>query len=393
MVSRRGVAGLSLNILLLGLVSLITDGSSEMMMPILPFFITSIGGGVLAVGLIGGLADSTASLLQVFSGYWSDMRGCRKPIVALGYGLSAIFKVLIALSVVWQHILIFRSLERVGKGLRTAPRDALIADSTPSGVRGRAFGLHRAMDTAGAVLGSLLAFILFWLIGLDFRPILLTAAILAFVGLIPLAPVKEVQGMPQRFPLRIGLKGLPRELKLAVVVITVFTLGDFTYMLFILRAQAYFSEAVGGRMADAIPILLYVLFNTVYAFISLPAGILSDRIGRKRVLSAGYATFGLTCLGFIFADSLAAFSILFASYGFAYAMVEGNQRALTSDMAPRDVRGMALGTLHTSRGVAALPASLIASSLWGLDPRLTFTYGSAMGLLSATMLLLLLKER
>jgi len=385
---KRGLfRGIGINILLLGIVSFLTDLSSEMMMPILPMFITALGGTAFVVGLIGGLGDSIASILKVFSGYWSDRYGRRKPFVFSGYTVSSLAKLFLAFSTLWQHVLIFRSVERVGKGLRDAPRDAIIADSALTEVRGTAFGIHRAMDTAGAVGGSLLAFLLFWFLGLEFKTIILVCAIIAFFALIPFYRVRETKREPQEIGLSIGFKGLPRRLKGFVLIATTFTLGNFTYMFFILRAQDFFTGVVSERAAFAIPILLYVLYNTVYALFSIPSGMLSDRIGRCQVLLLGYTLFGLTCLGFAFLDSLAAFIVLFTLYGLVYALVEGTQRAFVCDLASEELRGTALGTLHTCISLAALPASLIAGALWQhIDPWTTFVYGCALGLTAAVLL-------
>jgi len=379
--------GIGINIILLGIVSLLTDLSSEMMMPILPMFIITLGGTAFVVGLIGGLGDSIASILKVFSGYWSDRYGRRKPFVFSGYAVSSVAKLFLAFSTLWQHVLILRSVERMGKGVREAPRDAIIADSALTEVRGTAFGIHRAMDTTGAIGGSLLAFLLFWYLGLEFKTILLTCAIIAFLALIPFHRVREVKREPQKTSLGISFKALPRELKLFVLVATIFALGEFTYMFFILRAQDFFTEVVSERAAVAIPILLYVLYNTVYTLFSIPAGMLSDRIGRRKVLLLGYSLFGLTCLGFAFLHSLAFFITLFALYGLVYALVEGTQRAFVADLTSEEIRGTALGTLHTSVGLAALPASLIAGALWQhIDPQATFIYGCALGLIAAVLL-------
>ena len=267
---RRGFfKGIGVNILLLGMVSLLADISSEMMMPLLPMFIAALGGSALVIGLVGGFGDSITSLLQVFSGYWSDRYGRKKPFVFSGYAISAIAKLFLAISTIWQHVFITRSLDRAGKGLRTAPRDAIIADSTLTEVRGTAFGIHRAMDTAGAIVGSLLAFLLFWFLGLEFRAILLISAVIAFLALLPILRVREVKREPQKIGLGISFKALPRNLKWFVLIASIFALGNFTYMFFILRAQDFFTGVVSERAAAAIPILLYVLYNVVYALLSV----------------------------------------------------------------------------------------------------------------------------
>ena len=369
------------NIFLLGIVSFLNDVSSEMIMPILPMFILALGGNGLIVGLIGGLRDSISSILKVFAGYWSDKSGKRKIFVFLGYLTSALFKLLLGFSKIWHHILIFASLERIGKGLRTAPRDAIIAESLPK-ERGTGFGIHRAMDTLGAILGSIAVFFLFWFFGLDFRSIILMASILAFLSLIPLHFVKERKRKPQKINLKIGLKNLPKSLKLFILISGIFAMANFSYMFFILKAQEVFQ----GKLAVGIPILLYILFNIFYAGFAVPFGKLSDKIGRRRVIAFGYLLFSLTCLGFAFFNSLIAFIILFALYGMVYAVIDGNQRAYVSDLSPEELRATALGTFHTVLGLIALPASTVAGFLWQISPKMPFLCGSIIGLISAILL-------
>ncbi|MGB2842904.1 MAG: MFS transporter [Halobacteriota archaeon] len=395
--------GISANILLLGVVSFLNDLSSEMIIPILPMFITALGGAIWIVGLIGGLQDSISSILKVLSGYWSDRIGRRKIFVSSGYLTSAGFKLLLSSSAIWQHILIFASFERVGKGLRTAPRDAIIADSMPE-ARGKGFGIHRALDTAGAIAGSVVVLLLLYFLWFDldqialFEPIafykliILIAAIVAFFALVPLYFVKEGKRDPQKISLQISLKKLPAPLKLFITVATVFALANFTYMLFILKALDAFAH-IGEKESIALVILLYVLFNFFYAVLAIPFGTLSDRIGREKVLIFGYFLFSLTCLGFAFSDSLAAFLVLFPLYGVVYAMVEGNQRAFVSDLSTEDLRATALGTFHTLIGIIALPASLIAGLLWSITPThcLTFLFGSSVSIISVILFLVLKK--
>ena len=370
------------NVILLGVVSFLTDISSEIIFPILPMFIAALGGTGLIIGLIGGLADSISSLLKVFSGYWSDRLGKRLPFVFSGYGLSGVSKILLSFSSVWQHAVIFVSLERVGKGLRTAPRDAIIAESS-RGQRGKAFGVHRAMDTSGAVIGSGIAFVLVYYLGLNFQTIIFAAGIIGFFALIPLLFLKEKKKKPVEISLKISLKALPKNFRIFLIIATIFALGNFTYMFFILKAQAAFFDP---RMAIAMPILLYAWFNLVYAAFSIPAGIFSDRIGRRKVLALGYVLFAATCTGFMFSDSLILFIIFFALYGITYALIDGNQRAYASDLIPEKLRGTGLGTFHNSTGLVALPASLIAGGLWeyfGSD--VTFIYGAGLGIIAAIL--------
>lgn len=368
--------------MLLGLVSLLTDASSEIIQPILPMYIASLGGAGVAIGLIGGLGDSASSIVNLFSGHLSDRFGKKKPFVFLGYGLSAFMKLLFPLSKSWPQFLMLRVIERTGKGIRGAPRDAIIAQSTDGEVRGKAFGFHRAFDTSGAILGSILAFAFVWFLGLEFKTILLIAGLIAFLSLIPLLFVEEKDSKPIARDLKVGLYALSPELKFFIMVASVFALANFTYMFFILRAQ----QAFTGRSAVGLPILLYVLFNIVYAFLAVPAGVLSDKMGRKTVLVLGYSTFAGVCLGFAFLGGLPWFIVLFVFMGVAFALVEGNQRALVSDLAASDMRGTALGTFHTSISIATLSSSLIAGAIWQyIAPTATFVYGAAMAIMAVVL--------
>ena len=371
------------NVILLGLVSFLNDLSSEMILPILPRFITLLGGSSLAIGLIGGLMESISSILKVFCGYLSDKTGKRKIFVFSGYFTSSIFKLMLAFSKVWQHVLVFISFERVGKGLRTAPRDAIIADSVVEMERGKGFGIHRSLDTLGAIFGSLLTVILLWL-SFKLNLIILIAAIASFLSLIPLNFVKEVKSKKQDVSLNIGLKMLPKHLKLFILVSAVFALANFSYMFFILKAQETFLNKM-GMFGEIIPVLLYVLFNVFYAAFAIPFGMLSDKIGREKVIVLGYALFSITTLGFAFFDSMFAFVILFALYGIVFAIIDGNQRAFVSDLATKELRATALGTYHTTVGLLALPSSLIAGFLWQISPTATFVFGSIVSLVSVVL--------
>ena len=379
--------GLGVNILLLGIVSFLNDVSSEMIMPILPMFIKSLGGAGLAVGLAGGLRDSIPSILNVLAGYWSDKTGKRKIFISAGYLVSSVFKLFLTFSRTWHQAAIFSGLERTGKGLRTAARDAIIAESAGT-QRGKGFGIHRAFDSSGAILGSVVAFILSGVFGLDFKLIILIAGIIAFASLVPLRFVKEgggrsletsqKTGLP---PTKIlgGLRELPRPLKLFVASAGVFALGNFSYMFFIMKAQEAFSD----KSSVTVPILLYVLFNIFYTAFAAPFGALSDKIGRSKILILGYGLFSATSFGFAYLSSLPAFIVLFALYGVAYAAIESNQRACASDLASQQLKATGMGAFHTTIGLMALPGSVIAGLLWQkVTPSATFIYGGVMGLIS-----------
>ena len=371
----------SSNVLLLGIVSFLNDLSSEMIMPILPMFITSLGGTGLIIGLIGGLRDSISSVLKVFAGFLSDKLGKRKIFVSSGYLTSAVFKFFLGFSQIWQHVLIFAGLERVGKGLRTAPRDAIISDSMPE-EKGKGFGIHRALDTSGAILGGIVVFFLFWFLKMGFNLIIFIAAILAFSSLIPLYFVKEKKKEPQDISFKIKFNSLPKTLKLFILLASIFSLANFSYMFFVLRAQGLFS----GKLSVGVPILLYILFSIFYAAFAIPFGVLSDKIGREKVIIFGYFLFSLVSLGFAFFNTPQAFIGLFALYGMVYALIDGNQRALISDLSPKGLRATALGAFHTAVGLASLPASLIAGFLWqSVSPNATFIYGAVVSMISVVL--------
>jgi MFS family permease len=361
---------------------LLNDISSEIIQPILPLFITTLGGGSLALGLIGGISDGLPSILKVFAGYWSDRLGKRKSLVVVGYGLSAISKLLLPISTTWQHVFVLKTLERCGKGVRSAPRDALISESADKNNRGRSFGLHRAMDSTGAVIGSVLAYVL-WQGGMSYVSIFFVAGVLALVALLPFLKVHESFKSPN-CNLKLELSDLSMDLKKFIAIASVFAFGNFSYMFFILRAQVLFS----GKEAVAFPLLLYVLFNLVYAALAMPVGIWSDRIGRKNVLTIGYAVFALTSFGFAFVSSLTGLIILFALYGLVYALVDASERAFVSDLCHADIRSTSLGIYYGSVGVAAILSSLVAGGLWAeFGAEATFLFGAGAATLASLAIL------
>lgn len=377
-IDRRPQAETEGNITLLGLVSLLNDASSEIIQPILPLFIASLGGSSVAIGLIGGISDGIPSILKILSGFLSDAIGRRKPLVLSGYGLSAIAKIFFPLSAAWQHVFILKALERCGKGIRSAPRDAIVADSATLEARGRGFGILRALDTSGAVIGSITAYIL-WTMGFDFRAMFIIAAAVALLSFIPLIRVRDIVRTPSKH-LGMSISLLTADLRDFMAAASVFALANLSYMFFILRAQQLFS----GPMAVGAPLLLYVLFNIVYAAMAIPCGTLSDRIGRKRMLAGGYMLFALIAAGFAAVSSVAGLVLLFMLYGLVFAMVDGSQSAFVSDLSCAERRCSSLGLYYGAVGICSIISSVIAGSIWEYSgPEAAFLLSSGLAALAS----------
>ncbi|MFO7638397.1 MAG: MFS transporter [bacterium] len=378
------------NVIIAGIASFLTDVSSEMVYPLIPLFLAALGAPPAALGIIEGFAESTAALLKTFSGWLSDRVGRRKPLAIAGYAGSNIGKLLLYAAVGWPMVLAGRIFDRIGKGIRTAPRDALIADSTPAGRRGRAFGLHRAMDTVGAALGVGLAILLLGRFGssLDpagYRPIFLIALIPALAGVFVLFLIREPRVCHTRRVLpRLSFRGLPVRFRLFLLLVGLFALGNSSNMFLLLRARNLGFSAVGV-------LLLYLVFNLCFGALSYPAGRLSDRVGRKRLLVAGYALYGLVYFGFALAPTPGWAWALFALYGLFAALNEGLEKALVADIAPVEHRATFVGLHSTLAGIGLLPASLLAGALWSLwGAPAPFWFGGVLGLAAALGLALVL---
>jgi MFS family permease len=383
--------GISRNVWTLGWVSFFNDVSSEMIYPLLPLFLTSVlGAGVAFVGLVEGVAESTASILKAFSGWLSDRLRKRKFLVLGGYTASALARPIIALAISGWHILILRFLDRMGKGVRTSPRDALIAESTKPARTGRAFGFQRAMDHLGAVVGPLVAFFLLAALGGKYRTIFLLAAIPAIFSLLLIkwfvTEKKELRETTATTP-KLSLRPFDRRFKIFLLIIIVFTLGNSSDFFLILRAKDQ------GIALTHIP-LLWLLLHLVKSAVSMPGGTLSDRIGRKKVIIAGWIIYGLVYLGLAACTEAYHVWLLFAVYGIYFGLTEGVEKALVADLVPGEKLGTAYGLFNFAVGITALPASLLMGFLWQLfGPGTAFCFGAGLGLISALLMKILIKER
>ena len=378
-----GYFGLGRNVFAAGLVSFFMDVSSEMVYPLVPLFLANVlGVNKSVIGLIEGIAESTASLLKVFSGWFSDRIGRRKGLMGVGYAVSVLSRPLIALAVAWQHILASRFIDRLGKGIRTAPRDAIIAESSDPGVMGRAFGFHRAMDTLGAVIGPALAFFLLSAFAGDFRKVFWVSMIPGIIAvLLIIFLIKERKKvLPERHERpKLTLAHFDWRFKFFVVITTLFAIGNSSDVFLILRSQQL------GITTAMIPVV-YLTFNLVYALSAIPAGIAADRFGKKRVVLVGFILFALIYYGFAVAGSATAAWVLFGLYGVFMGLTEGVQKAFLTTIIPPDFKATAFGVYNTAVGLALFPASLIGGWLWDrVSPAATFYYGSAMAAVSTLL--------
>lgn len=379
-------SGISGNVLIFGFVSLLTDISSEMIYPLLPLFLTSVlGAGPAFLGAIEGVAESTAAVLKLVSGFVSDRMRRRKKLVLLGYSISSIARPLIAVAASPIAVLFIRFADRVGKGVRTSPRDALIADSTPQSLRGKAFGFHRSMDHAGALIGPLLATLLLARFTTSLRTVFLLAAVPGIAAvLLIIFRVREVPRQQTMGETR--LLTVPRgPLRSYLLVLLVFTLGNSSDAFLLLRANHL------GVTPAQIP-LLWTFFHLVKMLASMPFGALSDQIGRRGIIIAGWTVYALAYIGFAQATSALQIWILFGFYGLFYGLTEGVEKALLADIAPTAERGSAFGWYNCAIGIGALPASLLFGFLWQWgSPQLAFAVGAAFALLAGLLLLYTVK--
>jgi len=377
--------GITKNVAALGIVSFLTDLSSEMIYPLLPVFLTSVmGASVAFLGLVEGIAESTASILKLFSGWLSDKLNKRKAIVVFGYTLSSVSRPLIAIVSAPFQVLLVRFADRVGKGLRTSPRDALIADSSDKKDYGRAFGFQRALDHLGAVAGPLAAFALLSCYSGNLRTVFALSVIPAIITIVVLVLfVREKKKSTNiiKQPPALTLKPYSRNFKLYMLIVILFTLGNSSDAFLILRARDC------GVPLSLIP-LIWVALHIVKVLSSLPGGALSDRKGRKPLIITGWLIYGIVYLGFGLAAKGWHIWVLFAVYGLYYGLTESVEKALIADLVPSALRATAFGVYHFAVGIAALPASWIMGVLWQkFGVFYAFSFGAVMSCLAALLFL------
>lgn len=375
------------NIILLGLVSLFVDMSTEMVYPLVPIFLTSMLGASPAVmGVIEGIAESVASLIKVFSGYIGDVYHNKKRLTFAGYSASVFYKIVLLLAASWPGVLIARVIDRTGKGIRTAPRDALIAQSSDGKKLGGSFGLHKMLDMVGSSFGALLAFI-FVTTHFGFHQAFLFSIIPALIGILIIFSVREDKHSITTCEKR-TLKGLKLEgkLKAYLAVIFIFCLGNSSNTFLLLKAQ---------ERGFSVPqvMLLYLIFNVATSILAIPAGKLSDKYGRSKILVPGYLIYGLVYFGFAFLSAKPSILLLFIAYGAYTALIGGAERAFIAENSPSGFKGTVLGLYGMLQGIGLLLSSTLAGLLWvGVNTNAPFLFGGAAGIISAIMILVILDQ-
>jgi MFS family permease len=395
-VKKASVRDLPRNVWAVSLTSFFMDISSEMVINVLPLFLASVlGVKTSVIGLIEGVAEATASILKLFSGWLSDRAGERKWLAVAGYAISALAKPFFYFASTWELVAAARWGDRVGKGIRTAPRDALVADSVDPKQRGLAFGFHRAADTAGAMLGLVIALIVVWLLQAaasnllesTFRVLVLVSLVPAVLAVLSLAlGAKDVPVTKQRPRPKFAFRSLGKPFMIFMTIVGLFTLGNSADAFLVLRATERGLSVVGV-------LGMLITFNLIYTLIATPAGSLSDRIGRRKLIIGGWLAYAVISLGFGLAQTGWQIWVLYALYGVYYGLAYGTATAMVADLVPDTVRGTAYGTYNGVLGLLAFPASLIAGILWqgvgawpGLGPSAPFIFGGVLALIAAGLM-------
>ncbi|EKD32019.1 MAG: major facilitator superfamily permease [uncultured bacterium] len=379
--------GFNKNIFFTGITSFLTDTSVKMIYSVMPMFLLSIGASKTSLSLIEGIAESTASLVKTMSGFWSDKIGKNKPFLLIGYGLSALIMPLYAFVISPFQVLCLRFVERVGKGIRTAPRDSLIAGSVTNGETGKSFGLQKAMDNSGAIVGPLIAFAILALFPGNYNLIFMFAGIPAILGIfVIIFGIKEAKKNNDTLIKKFRFKDFSPKFYLFLVIIFIFTLGNSTDALLLVKANE-----VGVKVAF-IP-LVFLITSAVSVLLSVPIGTLSDKIGKEKVLIFGYVIYAIVYFGFGATGSVFTIVSLFALYGLYSASTDGIQKAFVSDMVDGNKKGTGLGLYNALLGITLLPASLIAGILYDkVNSSVPFYFGAATALISAVFMFFLCRK-
>ena len=383
-----------LNIIFLGLVSFFADISSEMVYPIIPLYLTAAFGATpLLVGFIEGIAESLASLLKVYSGYLTDKYQKKKPVAFIGYATGLIYKIALLVSTSWTGILISRIIDRIGKGIRTSPRDVMVSESAKETDRGQAFGIHKALDMLGSAIGIILSY--FILLRFkdntsSYKLIFIISIIPAVIALLMFLFIKEkntVYPQKERTGFLNKFKNLDQKLKMYLLISMIFTLGNSSNSFLLLRANT------AGFDATSV-ILLYFIYNVTASLLAIPFGRMSDRFGRKNILITGYIIFAVVYFGFGIADTKMGFMLLFMLYGIYTATTAGVERALITDIAPANLKGTMLGLQQTIVGISLFFASIIFGFLWNnFGSFIPFAFGATLSLISAILLMITFRKR
>lgn len=374
--------GLNRNIFFAGLTSFLTDTSTKMVYSIMPLFLLSIGSSKTTISLIEGIAESTASLLKVISGTWSDKIKRNKPFMIIGYVVTAIITPLYFLVAHPIQVLYLRFLERIGKGLRAAPRDSLISASINKNEAGKSFGFHKAMDNSGAILGPFSAFLFLYFFPLNYKSVFIIATIPAILGVFSIILfIKDIPKKEAPDTRKISLKNLPKKYYSFLFIIFIFTLGNSTDALLIVKTTET------GINKSYVP-FIYMIFNVVSVILAIPIGRLSDKIGREKLIILGFLVYSIVYFCFGKFNNIIVFIILFLFYGLYSALTDGNQKAMISDLINKDLKGTAYGIYHAVLGITLLPASAIAGVLYDkAGSRVPFYFGSTMSLLAFILLI------
>ena len=391
MISKAGekkVFGFNRNIIFTGITSFLTDTSVKMVYSVMPMFLLSIGASKTSLALIEGIAESTASLVKALSGFWSDKIGKNKPFMLIGYGLSALIIPLYSFVISPMQVLLLRFVERFGKGIRTAPRDSLIAGSVTNKETGKSFGLQKAMDNSGAIVGPLAAFVLLIFLPDDYRIIFLLAGIPAVLSIfVIIFGIKEAKKSQASLFKEFHFKDFSPKFYLFLVIVFVFTLGNSTDALLMVKANE-----VGVKVAF-IP-LVYMITSVVAVLLAIPVGSLSDRVGKERILIVGYLIYGIVYFGFGITSHVGTIIALFALYGFYSAATDGIQKAFISDITDKNKQGTGLGIYNALLGITLLPASIIAGVLYDkVNSKVPFYFGAVTALLSGIMMIFFIRNQ